>query len=250
VYQAQSGLVTAARANAAHVRLARGNGATVHESAPVRSIRSEGGEVHVRTDDMNVRCGRLLITAGPWSNHALAHLGIRLPLSVTKEQITYFVPTRPELFTPERFPIWIWMDDPCFYGIPTYGEAGPKVGQDAGGQEVDPDRRTFDVDRDALGRVEAFLRRYIPGTLGSIIYTKTCLYTLTPDRDFVIDRVPGHPNVFVAIGAGHAFKFASLIGQILSELAVDGGMTPSDISAFGIERPILQLADPPKTYMV
>ncbi len=249
VYQAESGLVTAARANAAHIRLARAHGATLTDTSPVRAIRSEGNEVYVRTDEGGFRCGKLIIAAGPWSNQALAHVGVRLPLTVTKEQITYFVPTRPDLFVPERFPIWIWMDDPCFYGIPTYGEAGPKVGQDAGGQEVDADARSFEIDRPALERVEGFLRRYIPSALGSIIYTKTCLYTLTPDRDFVIDHVPGHPNVLVAIGAGHAFKFASLIGKILSELAVDG-VTPCDIDAFKMNRPILQLADPPKTFMV
>jgi sarcosine oxidase len=85
--------------------------------------------------------------------------------------------------------------------------------------------------------------------LGPVIYTKTCLYTLTPDRDFVIDAVPGHENVLVAVGAGHAFKFASLIGRILAELAVDG-QTPTDLTPFSLTRPILQLANPPRTYMV
>ncbi|MGH9857027.1 MAG: hypothetical protein ACRD4B_04195 [Acidobacteriota bacterium] len=75
--------------------------------------------------------------------------------------------------------------------------------------------------------------------LGNILYTKTCLYTLTPDQDFVIDALPEHPNILVAIGAGHAFKFASLIGNIPSELAIDGH-TESNISAFQIMRPILQ----------
>jgi sarcosine oxidase len=82
-----------------------------------------------------------------------------------------------------------------------------------------------------------------------VLYVKTCLYTLTPDRDFVIDRVPGHPDITVAIGAGHAFKFASVIGRILSELAVEG-RTESDISPFSIERPILREKEPARSYMV
>jgi sarcosine oxidase len=97
--------------------------------------------------------------------------------------------------------------------------------------------------------VEGFLRKYIPKALGPEIFTKTCLYTLTPDRDFVIDTVPGRDNVSVAIGAGHAFKFASQIGRMLSELALDG-KTEADRSQFAIERPILKLKNPPRSYMV
>jgi sarcosine oxidase len=114
---------------------------------------------------------------------------------------------------------------------------------------VDPDLRTFEPDQENFARVEAFMRRYLPSALGPVIRTKTCLYTLTPDRDFVIDLVPGHPNVSFAIGAGHAFKFASVIGRILGELVVEGS-TPSDLAGFSVERPILREVDPPKTYMV
>jgi sarcosine oxidase len=82
-----------------------------------------------------------------------------------------------------------------------------------------------------------------------VIYTKTCLYTLTPNRDFVIDHLPGLDNVMVAIGAGHAFKFASVIGRILSELAIYGE-TPSDVSPFSIRRPLLGDPNPPRTYLM
>ena len=152
-------------------------------------------------------------------------------------------------FQPDRFPIWIWMDDPCFYGFPAFGEPGPKVGQDAGGQETTADTRTFDPDADALDRVLRFLERHLPGALGPIIYTKTCLYTLTPDRDFVLDVLPHQPEIAVAIGGGHGFKFASLVGQILSELSIDG-QSPRDLTPFRIDRPILQMKDPPRNYMV
>jgi len=78
---------------------------------------------------------------------------------------------------------------------------------------------------------------YLPGAVGPPIYTKTCLYTLTPERDFVLDRLPDAPGVIVGLGAGHGFKYASVIGRILAELALDGG-TPSsgEIGAFRIDR--------------
>jgi len=251
LFQAESGIAMAARATAAHQRMAREHGATLRERAAVESIRSvdEGGEIEVVAGGDSYRARSLLIAAGPWSSDVLAQFGVRLPLEVTQEQVTYFASPRPGDFAPERFPIWIWMDDPCFYGFPTFGEPGPKAARDAGGRPVSAQSRTFDPDPTAVADVEMFLRRYLPDAIGPVIYTKTCLYTLTPDRDFVIDAVPGHPSVWVAIGAGHAFKFASVIGRILSELAI-GGRTPSDIAPFAITRPILQMADPPRQYMV
>ena len=68
--------------------------------------------------------------------------------------MTYFACPDPAAFAPDRFPVWIWMDDPCFYGFPTYGEAGPKAAQDCGGMPVDPDGRTFDRDEAAFARLE------------------------------------------------------------------------------------------------
>jgi sarcosine oxidase len=114
---------------------------------------------------------------------------------------------------------------------------------------VDPDTRGFEPDPAITQRVRGFIGKYLPSALGPERVVKTCLYTLTPDRDFVIDSLPEHPNVHVAIGAGHAFKFASVIGRILSDLALDGS-THSPIEAFTIDRPILQMEAPPKTYMV
>ena len=249
LFQPESGIAMAARGNAAHQRMAREHGAILRDRCAVEGIHPLSGEIEITAGGVAYRCRRLVIAAGSWSNRALAAFGIQLPLTVTQEQVTYFATPKPEDFQPDRFPVWIWMDDPCFYGFPIFGEQGPKVGQDAGGKEVTADTRTFEPDRDALGRVQNFLARYIPSALGSIIYTKTCLYTLTPDRDFVLDAVTGHPNALVAIGGGHGFKFASLIGRTLAELALDG-RTERNIEPFRLDRSILQLADPPKNYMV
>jgi sarcosine oxidase len=105
------------------------------------------------------------------------------------------------------------------------------------------------MDADRLERVLRFVERHLPGALGPIIYTRTCLYTLTPDRDFVLDVLPHQPGIAVAIGGGHGFKFASLVGQILSELSIDGH-SPRDLAPFRIDRPILRMKDPPRNYMV
>jgi sarcosine oxidase len=249
LYQEQSGIAMAARANATHQRMAREHGASLRDRAPVAAVRAGGGEIEVVTAEATYRCRRLVVTAGAWSNRSLASVGMELPLRVTQEQVTYLAAPRLEDFHPDRFPIWIWMDDPCFYGFPVFGEPGPKVGQDAGGKETTGDTRTFDPDPEALDRVLRFLERHLPGALGPIIYTRTCLYTLTPDRDFVLDVLPEHPEIAVAIGGGHGFKFASLVGQILSELAIDA-KSPRDLAPFRIDRPILQLKDPPRNYMV
>jgi sarcosine oxidase len=249
LFQPESGIAMAARGNAAHLRLAREHGATLHDQAPVERLRPVGGEIEVTAGGTTYRCRRLVIAAGAWSNGALTHFGVHLPLRVTKEQVTYFATPHAADFQPDRFPIWIWMDDPCFYGFPIFGEAGPKAGQDAGGVEVSPDTRTFEPDQAALERTVDFLAKYVPKALGPIIYTKTCLYTLTPDRDFVIDTVPGHPNVVAGIGGGHGYKFAALIGRILSELAIDG-RTEQNIEPFRMDRAILQLENPPANYMV
>ncbi|MCB8986594.1 MAG: hypothetical protein H6661_02450 [Ardenticatenaceae bacterium] len=97
--------------------------------------------------------------------------------------------------------------------------------------------------------MDDFVQRILPRAYGPPILTKTCLYTLTPDRDFVIDMLPENPNVIVAVGAGHAFKFASVIGRILSELAVSG-KTDQDIRPFKIDREILLMENPQARFLV
>ena len=250
LFQPDGGIVAAARATAAHQRAAMAHGATLRDRTPVTEIRAAGGEIVVEAGGNRFRAARLVIAAGPWSARALAHFGVRIPLEVTKEQVTYFQAADLASFAFGAFPIWIWMDDPSFYGFPVFGEPGAiKITQDAGGKPVDPDTRGFEEDPEITARVAGFLARYLPGALGPAQLVKTCLYSLPPDRDFVIDTLPEHPNVSIAIGAGHAFKFAGVIGRILSDLALDGG-TQSGVKDFEIDRPILQMEAPPKTYMV
>ena len=243
LYQEQGGLADPIRGNAAHRALAQRRGATLLDRTPVTAIRDGGGgEYDVMTAAGGTyRTPRVVIAADAWTNELLAGFGRRLPLTVTKEQVTYFACPDPAGFDPDRFPIWIWQDEPCYYGFPTYGEAGPKVAQDAGGEPTTPQTRTFERDEAAFARVETFMRRHLPGAIGPPILTRTCLYTLPPDRDFVVDRLPDAPGVAVVLGAAHAFKFASVLGRILAELLIDG-RTPSEpeIASFRIDREALR----------
>ena len=249
LYQEQSGIAPAIRCNAVHVRMARAYGATLRDGAAVTAIRDLDGEIEVLAGGTTYRCRKLVIAAGAWSNNLLFHFGRKLPLTITQEQVAYYGTPHAEEFMPDRFPIWIWMDVPCFYGFPVYGEPGPKVSQDVGGKEVTAETRTFDPDRDYQRRLDAFVKQHIPRAYGPPITIKTCLYTMPPDRDFVLDTLPDHPNVAVVVGAAQGFKFASLLGRILSDLSIDGE-TNHNIDPFRVDRPILLEEDPPKNFMI
>ena len=245
--------MAAERATAALRRMASAIGATLRENAPVTAIRDFGGEIEVEAGGERYSAGKLVIAAAAWTPRLLAQLGIRIPFEVTKEQVIYFEARDLASFALGSFPIWIWMDDPSFYGFPIFGEDDAvKITQDAGGKAVDPDTRGFEEDPDITARVTAFLERYLPAALGPVRRLKTCLYALTPDRDFIIDRMPEHPEVSVAVGGGHGFKFASVIGRVLSDLTLNanGACPDLDLGPFKIDRPILQMAAPPKTYML
>jgi sarcosine oxidase len=248
IYQADGGIATPNLSNAAHRRLARAHGAAMRDNTPVSSIRPVGEDIEIEAGGDTYRCRRLVITAGAWSHAILAHFGRRLHLTITQEQVTYYRAANPDAFQPDHFPVWIWMDEPSFYGFPAFGEPGPKAAQDVGGERVTPETRTFEPNAATLVRSEAFLARVIPSMLGERLYTKTCLYTMPPDRDFVLCALPEQPNVCLAVGAGHSYKFAALIGKILSELALDG-QTAYDILPFHIDRPILLTENPTLNFM-
>jgi sarcosine oxidase len=240
VYQPEGGLVDAGKGNAIHIALARARGATVLEETPVHGVRTVGDGVEVETAAGTFSAGKLVVAAGAWTNRVLGHLGYGIPITCTQEQVTYFQTPHLREFAPERFPVWIWHGGPeySFYGLPVYGAAGSKAGQDAGGDVVTVDTRTFDPNPHVLATLRGFLERYIPRSLGPELYTKTCLYDMPPDREFVLGTVPELPQISFFCGAGHAFKFAGLVGRILSELALEGH-TQYPIEAFSPDRPAL-----------
>jgi len=247
LYQADAGIADPSQGNAAHRRLAVAHGARLRDRARVARIVDAGGELTLELEGgERITAGRLILAADSWTNDLLAPLGQRLPLTVTQEQACWFTPTGdPALFAPERFPIWIWMDEPSFYGFPTHAHPGPKAGQDVGGREVGHATRTFDRDEAALARVTTFLSEHLPAMAVEPFLVKSCLYTLTPDRDFVIDHLPGHPAIQVLLGSAHAYKFASILGRVVAERALHGA-SPADaeLGGFRLDRPALR--DPSK----
>jgi len=250
IFQADAGIADPEQGNAAHHALARQAGAELLERARVAAITDHGRELAVTLDDGRAfTAGSVVICADAWTNDLLGPLGHPLPLTVTREQVTWFEPEDGATFAPERFPIWIWLDQPSFYGFPAHAGRGPKVGQDVGGRTTTATTRTFDLDIDCLDRVETFLARHLPGA-GRRASTKTCLYTLTPDRDFVVDRVPDHPGIVVALGAAHGYKFAALFGPLLAGLALNPERQPPAFGhdLFAFRRPALAAA--PNTNLV
>ena len=240
VYQADAGIVDAAQGKRhppSPGPRARRYGARQYPG-PKRT--ASAGERGGRDGRDLLRRGVSFVAAGAWTNRVLRHVGIELPITCTQEQVTYF--RAPDLgeFSPERFPVWIWHGGPesSFYGVPVYGEPATKAGQDVGGDVVTVDNRTFEPNERVRENLRSFLERYIPGSVGPELYTRTCLYDMPPDRELVLGTLPEHPHISVFNGAGHGFKFASLAGKILSELAMYGE-TRYPIEAFRVDRPAL-----------
>jgi sarcosine oxidase len=231
IFQKDTAIVHAARTTATLQRLARDRGARLFDRTPVTGLAG----TTVSTPSGPIAADRVVVTADAWTNEILAPLGVRLPLTVLREQVTYFAPDRPERFA--DLPVWIWMDDPSYYGFPPYEGPLVKAAQDCGGAETTARDRSFDVDASSLTHLDTFLTGLLPG-VGRPEKTVTCLYTLTPDRDFVVDAVPDHPDVLVGLGAAHAFKFAPTLGRILADLATKRA-TSSDIEPFRWNRPAL-----------
>jgi sarcosine oxidase len=152
--------------------------------------------------------------------------------------LAWFDPARPELVTPERFPVFLLeSEDEIIYGFPDLAGTGVKAASHLPGRVLD---RAGDAaqngDAADAGPVAAMLSRYIPGAAGPVRQLKTCIYTHSPDEDFILDRHPLYPQIVLASPcSGHGFKFASVIGEVLADLATEGA-TPHDISRFGLGR--------------
>jgi sarcosine oxidase len=248
LWQADAGIVPAAHGTRLLQRLAGGYGATLLDRPPVTAVRDRGGWVEVATAGATFRAGRLVLCADAWTGDLLAQLGAELPLVVTQEQFSYLRPADPGAFAVGRFPVWIWMDDPSFYGFPVWPDAALKAAQDVGGLQVTAGSRGFDPDPAASARLAGFLRTRLPAA-GAHDHTATCLYTLTPDRDFALGPIPDHDRVLVALGAAHGFKFAPLLGRVLADLALHGG-TDVDITPFALDRPALTTPTAHTSYLV
>jgi len=248
LYQPESGILDFHKANAAHVALARAAGVVFAAGIPVTRITSFTDRVECTTPSGVVVAEHLTICAGSWTAPLLAGMGVELPISLTHEQVTYWSTPNLLAFAPDRFPIWIYHGPTkSYYGFPVYGEAAVKAGRDFSECFVTQESRTNEPNAEQRDDLTAFMAEHLPDGLGPELYTKTCIYDLPPDRNFVLDLVPGHPRVSAFVGAGHAAKFASLIGQILSELAIDGGSS-YPIAPFRADRPALTDPDFPSDF--
>lgn len=235
VYTPDSGIVHASRAVSTMTNLARSHGATIHEKTGVLSVtpRPGGGGVTIATTKGKFQAKKVILATDAWTNKLLAPLNASIKLSIMQEQVSYFKPTDPDAFDSQKFPVWIWHADPCFYGFPSYGEPTIKAGRDQANNFMSPEQRTFVHSPQLLQQLKTFMNGFIPDDDRQELRTVTCQYTIPPDRQFIISPLVEHPDIILGLGAGHGFKVAPAIGRNLAELAIDG-KTTDDISKFGI----------------
>ncbi len=237
LWQQDSGFLHAAACVATHLQLAERHGADIRENTPVTRIDWHADVPRVETKDGHFRARKIIVTTGAWTERLVAELN--LPLTVTRQQVCYYRPAdkNSHAYTPERFPVFVEVtaENEFFYGIPDFGKNGVKVARHGWGQPISPDTCNRTPDADYIARLDAYVQERIP-SLGKAAHAEVCLYTETPDEDFIIDAHPDCPDVLIAAGfSGHGFKFCALVGRIMNELA-QTDKTSFDISHFSIRR--------------
>ena len=237
VLQRDGGFLLAERTLLAHINQAVRHGAELHFHEPVLDWEpTADGGVRVASARAAYEADRLVICAGPWAGRLVPRIA---SLAVPERQVlAWLQPTRPELFAPDRFPVFVLdVEDGNYYGFPQHDVPGFKFGRYHHLREPmdpdDPDRATHPEDEAIL---RAFAARYFPGGAGPTILLKACIFTNSPDEHFVIDRLPDASQVSIAAGfSGHGYKFCSLVGEVMADLALDGA-TSHDIGLFSLSR--------------
>jgi len=220
----------------AHAKAARQLGAEIHEGEPVLGWDATANEVHVRTATNSYRAARLIITAGPWATRLLAIYGANLTVM---RQVAFWFGTRDDrTFARDVFPIYL-ADTPSgtFYGLPALDSFGLKVAQHYGARELSgPGAVDRSIRAEDEAPIRSFLNKHLPAADGALRRASVCIYTLTPDRHFILDVHPEHANVAMAAGfSGHGFKFCSVVGEIMADL-VEKGRTDLPIERFRLAR--------------
>jgi len=236
VLERDAGFLFVERCVRAHADRARSLGAELHDREEALAWRADERHVEVVTNRGRYAAAKLVISAGAWATRLLEDLGV--PLSIMRQVAMWFGVSQPQDFRRDRFPCYfVDAPDGFFYGFPMIDPLGIKVAQHYGAIELaDPsavDWQASSADEAALRR---FLQTHLPGAEGARNRASVCMYTLTPDRHFVIDLHPQHQNVAIAAGfSGHGFKFVSVVGEILADLC-DEGKTRLPIEMFRAAR--------------
>lgn len=236
ILEPAAGILHAEECVRAAVDAAVAHGAEIQPWQPVRQWTVVGDGVQVTTDKQTYQAARLVITAGPWATRLLADVG--LPLAVMRQTPLWFgTGARAADFRRDRFPVFIAeVPEGVFYGVPALSRDGVKVARHYGAPELpNLDAVEASVTDADIAPVRSFLDAYLPD-LGPFTFGQVCLYTVTPDRHFVVDVHPaGQPIAFAAGFSGHGFKFGPVIGEILADL-VETGTSRYDIRLFSAKR--------------
>lgn len=222
VYESRGGILKAEACQDAHLDLARRHGADLRFEAPVQSWRQDGGAVGVETADGRFEADAVILTLGPWACEALSDLD--LPLTGRRITIVHFEPERPAFYDAANLSVFFWATpEAVFAGFPYLEGEGVKVMRHDAGDVCTPATVRRDVSDADVAEVARFVDRYLPQANRCVQQSLVCLYTMTPDNHFVVDRHPDLPGVVYACGfCGHGYKFAPVIGEALADLALDG----------------------------
>jgi sarcosine oxidase len=222
VYEKNAGILYPEECVIAHLDLAARHGAELHHHEPVQKWTPQGSAILVETAQESYLAERLVLTTGPWANELLAEL--RLPLKVQRIVNAFFEPDSAARFDPEVCPVYLLeVSEGEYYGFPFLPGDGLKIGRHDIGDICTPHTIQRQVTPDEIEALQTVLNRYMRGGATSFKASLTCMYTNTPDRNFILDRHPTQPNVVYGCGfSGHGFKFSAVIGEVLAELSSEG----------------------------
>ncbi len=221
VYDPWGGYLASSEAVAGLARLAREDGVMVLEASPVGEVSETSSGAYVVVRGRRIECDWAVVAAGVWIGRLVPAVGRHI--RPTRQEMVFFEPASPDLFVPGVMPVWsVNPQTEGWYGHPLRREGWVKVANDLRGETVDPDAPRV-ASPAFLEAAREFVARRIPQIARTrVAGTRVCLYENTPDRDFIIDRVPGsHRLVVAGGGSGHGFKFGGAIGAVIADALED-----------------------------
>ncbi|MDB5396613.1 MAG: N-methyltryptophan oxidase [Rhodospirillales bacterium] len=237
VFQPDAGFLRPERAIDTYIAAGMTAGAEVRANTLILSVAPTVGGVRLTTENGAViDAGSVVVSAGAWIGELFPEL--KRHLRLTRQALGWFDPVQPALVTPDRFPVFLFEStDDIVYGFPDFAGTGVKAASHMHGLELpSADAARQDANAADAARISDALARFVPAAAGPVRTLKTCIYTNTPDQDFILGPHALFPQIVLASPcSGHGFKFASVIGEILADLAILGA-TPHDIARFRLDR--------------